>query len=233
MNGKQDTIMSPDIRYTLDGSNLNVSGAGISHVKPDRFRLSLSVSLEHPDEDFLFKKVSSDAERLLSAIKEWAGPLDAVRTSSFSVHHYEYDSKNGKWAKGQMITVISTTVIVDSPRVDEAAKLITLAKNAGATTVHRIEFKLSDELRRQERKNALERAVSAARFDAETVAFALGMSLVKPLTVTVEPDYLHDTYARMCAPSYLSDEAAEDCPEFIEAGEIATSITVDVVYGIV
>lgn len=234
-NRKQDTIMSPDIRYNLEGSNLNVSGVGVSHVKPDRFRLSLSISLEHPDEDFIFKKVSADAEQLLSAIKEWASPSDAVRTSSFSVRHYEYDSKNGKWAKGQTITIVSTNIIVDSPRVDEVAKLITLAKRAGATSIHRVEFKLSDELRRQERKNALEKAVSAARFDAETVAFALGMTLVKPLTVTVESDYIHDTYARMSLSKSISldEDDLEDCPEFIEAGEIATTINVDVVYGLV
>lgn len=235
-NRKQDTVMTPDIRYNLDGSNLNVSGVGKSHVKPDRFWLSLSIGLEHPDEDFIFKKVSTDAERLLSVIKEWTSPSDAVRTSSFSVRHYEYDSKNGKWTKGQMITVVTTDIIIDSPRVDEVAKLITLAKSSGATTIHRVEFKLSDELRCHERKKALESAVSAARFDAETVASALGMTLVKPLTVTVDSDYMHGTYSRLCMSEHTSlydEEEEEECPEFIEVGEIATTVSVDVVYGII
>lgn len=226
--------MSPDIRYDLEGSNLNVSGVGISHVKPDRFRLSISIGLEHPDEDFIFKKVSTDAEHLLSAIKEWASPSDAIRTSSFSVEHYEYGSKNGKWAKGQMITVVSTDIIIDSPRVDEVAKLISLAKKEGATSIHRVEFKLSDELRLQERKKALKNAVFSARFDAETVAEALGMTLGKPMTVTVESGYSHGTYARMPTMekySRVSDE--EDYSEFIECGEIATSVSVEVVYGII
>ncbi|HJJ33594.1 MAG TPA: SIMPL domain-containing protein [Methanocorpusculum sp.] len=226
-----------DTKYKIEQANLCVSGVGISHVKPDRFTLTISIGLEHPDDDLIFKTVSARTVKLLQALKSWAKDGDSIRTSSFNMGHYEYNKKNGKWAIGQMIATVTTYIYVDSPRVDEVSKLVTLAKQSGATSIRSIEFKLSDALRLKERENALKNAVAAARLDASVTASAMGVSLVKVLKIDVDSGYSHDTYSRgleySCesSSSFNADDDM-DCPEFIECGEVATHVRVVVIYGI-
>ena len=211
---------------------LCVSGVGKSHIAPDRFSVRISVGLEHPDDEFVFKKVASIADGLLKVLKDWAKEGDSIRSTSFSNYHYEYKEKIGKWSKGQMITVVSTDFLVDSPRVDDVSSLISLAKKSGATSVSSVEFRLSDDLRRIERGIALRRAVDAARFDAEVTADELGVPILGPQRVTVSSERHYSTYDRMGLACNSACEDDDKDTEFIEAGEIATSVSIDVVYTI-
>ncbi|HJJ47711.1 MAG TPA: SIMPL domain-containing protein [Methanocorpusculum sp.] len=223
--------MASEIKSPSDQPTLYVSGRGRSHTEPDRFSMRLTVGLEHPDDDFIFHKVSCITEELLTALKSWAKEGDSIRTESFSNHHYEYKEKSGKWPHGQMITIVSSAIRVDSSRTGEVSSLINLAKKSGATSVSDVNFRLSDELAQKQRGIALCEAVKAAEFDAQTTAEAMGLVISRPLSIHVDRDEGHYcTFSRNidCCSTATDDEAEA----FIESGEIATSVCVSIVYGI-
>lgn len=226
-----NTVMKADARYRIEQPTLCVTGTGKTHAEPDRFSIRFTIGLEHPDEDFIFHKVSETAEELIKALKGWSEKDDSIRTESFSNYHYEYSDKSGKWQKGQMITVVSTTIRVDSARVKEISALITLAKKSGATTVSSVEFRLSDTLKRQQREIALRQAVRSAQFDASVAANEIGLLVSRPLNLTIREEDRYPAYSRsdICASSVIASDEPQD---FIEAGEIVTSVTVDVIYSI-
>lgn len=222
--------MASDTRTPQEPTVIHVSGRGRSHTEPDRFSIRFSVGLEHPDDDFIFHKVSCITENLITALKGWAKEGDSIRTESFTNRHYEYDKKSGKWPFGQMIAYVCSTIRVDSSRVGEISSLINLAKKSGATSVSDVDFRLSDELARKQRGIALREAVSAAEFDAQTTADAMGLVLSRPVSINVNGEYAnYNTYSRESICSSASGNGAEN---YIESGEIATSVSVSVTYSI-
>ncbi|HJJ28881.1 MAG TPA: SIMPL domain-containing protein [Methanocorpusculum sp.] len=221
-----------DMKSAAEVPVLNVSGRGRSHAEPDRFSVRFSVGLEHPDDDFIFQTVSNITEKLITALKEWAKEGDSIQTESFTNRHYEYDKKSGKWPYGKMISYVCSTIRVDSARVGEVSTLINLGKKAGATSVSDVDFRLSDKLAREQRGIALREAIKAAEFDARVTADAMGLTISRPLSITVDEEYRHyNTYSRNICMNKMSacDDEADD---FIESGEIATSASVSVVYSI-
>jgi Uncharacterized conserved protein len=222
--------MASELKSPTEQPTLYVSGRGRSHTEPDRFSVCFTVGLEHPDDDFIFHKVSCITEDLISALKGWAKEGDSIRTESFTNRHYEYKEKSGKWPFGQMISYVCSTIRIDSSRVGEISSLINLAKKSGATSVSDVDFRLSDKLAQEQRGIALREAVRAAEFDAKVTAEAMGLVLSRPLSIHVGGAGGHyGTYSRDLDCCLASDDDAED---YIESGEIATSVSVSVVYGI-
>ena len=215
-------------------------GRGVSRAKPDYFSVQFEISKEHPDDDVCYDEVSKDAEKVLQAVKGWAGEQDLVRTTSFSYSHYTYHDKRGIWKYGETIAVVSTTIFVESGRVGEIAKLLTLARKNGATEISNVSFQLSDSLRREERKKALEAAVEAAQFDASVAAKAFGLKVAGLDHADILSGFTHDTYSDryISCDNMLNDSSPlmnrryeeDDAPDFIDAGEIITSVSLSTVF---
>ena len=220
-------------------SCLDVHGSGSSVAKPDYFSIHFEISMEHPDDDICYDKVSKDAEKLLNALKEWTAENDMIRTTSFSFSHYRYSEKQGKWPYGRTIAEVSTTIYVESGRVEDIADLITLARKNGATDISDVTFRLSDSLRKSEREKALSAAAEAARFDAEVIAKSFGVTVTGLERVDILNGFDHDTYSDryscnervICdhSPSFYDSED-DYSPDFIDAGEIKTSAYINAVF---
>ncbi|HJJ38793.1 MAG TPA: SIMPL domain-containing protein, partial [Methanocorpusculum sp.] len=103
-------------KSTDEGIRLDVHGWGSSAVMPDYFSVHFEVRAEHSDEDICFDTASKEAEKLLKALDGWKNESDSVSTSSFSFSHYMATREYSRWPQGQMITVVSTTVYVESGR---------------------------------------------------------------------------------------------------------------------
>lgn len=211
-------------------SKIHVCGTGTTKATPDRFCITFGVKFEHPDLDIVYAKVSRDTASLLTVLKAWAGKHDSVKTSSYRIHHYEYDVKGGKWNKGDVIATVSTSVSIESSRTDAVAELITLALKSGSTTVDSLQFYLSDERKRNERKTAIIRAFDAAREDALTLAETMSVTLRGPASIQVEKEYNYRSQYDECDDTILRSLSSETTPEFIQPGDAITSVTVNVVY---
>ena len=217
---------------------VDVHGRGASSTKPDYFSIHFEVRMEHPDDDICYEKVSTNAEKLLNALKGWAAENDMIRTTSFSFSHYMYSERRAKWPYGTQIAEVSTTIYVESGRIDDIAGLITLARKSGASEISDVTFRLTDSLRKAEREKALAAAAEAARFDAEVIAKSFRMSVGGLVSVDIINGFDHDTYSdryyksdMLCCdkPSFYDPEE-DTAPDFIDAGEIKTSASIDAVF---
>jgi len=219
-------------------TNLNVYGRGVCSTKPDYFSIRFEVGFRDPDDDYCYEIVAEKAERLLKALKKWAGADDLVRTTSFSFYHSTLSEKEGGWPKGTVLAYVSTTIHVESGRIDDIAALISLARKNGATDISDVAFSLSDSLRQAEREKALTLAAEAAMRDAEVTAKAFGVAVLGLSSVNIENGFTHDDYSdRYCIDSENACRSLDDygrgrdvAPEFISAGEIRTAVSIDAVF---
>jgi len=223
---------------TTSEPSMNVSGRGVSKTMPDRFSISFEIRFEEAEDKYVYHHLTQESARLLQALNAWAGESDTVESSSFSLDHYVYDRKAGKWKYGQTVSVGYFRVYVTSGRLEEAAEVTKIGKENGATDVNYVNYYLSPELKLKESQRALENAVAKAKSDAEITAKAFGIKLKGLLHVDINNyaenvSYNEDDY-NICFDS-INDkitDTRERTPEFLKAGYVETRASVDAVYAI-
>jgi len=218
--------------------SMNVSGTGVSKTMPDRFSISFEIRFEDAEDKYVYHHLTQESARLLQALNSWAKETDNVESSSFSLDHYTYDRKAGKWKYGQTISVGYFTVYVTSSRLDEASEVTRIGKENGATEINYVNYYLSPELKLKESQQALENAVAKAKSDAEITAKAFGIRLNGLLHVDInnyaENVSYDDLNDELCLDTINHDfhEIREKTPEFLKAGYVETRASVNAVYAI-
>ncbi len=160
---------------------LELSGTGIVDVVPDIATLRISIVSERKTAAEAVSANAKDANAVIERLLALGLPRGDLQTEGLNLYPvYQTDpSTNVTTISGHRA---SNTVAVTAP-LDLAGRALDVAVESGADESSGLTFGVRDDS--AHRDKALERAVAAARKDAELVSRALGVHLLGPKTVTV------------------------------------------------
>ena len=215
----QTTPATTDSTAT-DDTTISATGTGSMSTDADLAVVSVAVVATADSADAARGQVAADVERMRAALREAGVPDDAVETTSFSVHP-DYDFRDGERTDRGFRAVHSFRNETDPAR---AGEVVDVAVGNGATEVYGVSFTLSEETRASLRAQAVERAVTAARADADSMAGAAGLSVTSVETMSTSGGF--SPVERVD----LAESAADGARTTFEPGPVTVSVTVDVTY---
>ena len=201
-------------------ATIRVTGQAQVSQAPDRVYIDIGVTTEAQKSQIAAAQNAKRLSDVIAALKRAAGTGAELTTTQYSVSpHYTYP-RNG----GTPTVVGYTASNVVRVRLDDLGRIgrvIDAATEAGSNNIQDIRFALRDE--EDPRTEALREAARNARQDADALAAALGLRVVRVVTVSEEGPEARPVpiYARA-----LSVSAAPAAPTPVEAGTIDVNATV-------
>jgi hypothetical protein len=215
----QTTTMAADATEAT-GTALTTTGTGTMDADADLAVVSVAVVSTAASADDARGQVASDVERMRSALRDASVPDDAVTTASYAVYP-QYDYRNGERVEDGFRAVHAFRIETAPVR---AGEVVDLAVGNGASEVQGVSFTLTDETRATLRSQAIERAVVAARADADAMAGAAGLSVTTVETMTTSGGYTPVERFE------VAEATADGARTTFEPGPVSVSVTVQVTY---
>lgn len=160
-------------------STVRVTGRAVVSAAPDRAVVSLAVVSEGAVAADTVSDNARRVEGVLKAMRDELGDDSEISTSGYSLQpRYRYRKEGGQQLEGYRVSSRLKVVLDD---VGRTGRVIDIGTGAGATVVQQIRFELEDDT--PQRAEALKQATIVARSKADVVADALGMRVVKVLSV--------------------------------------------------
>jgi hypothetical protein len=207
-----------DSTRTESGSTIAVSAAGTATADPDLAVVSLGVEATADGAQAARTAVADDVDRVRSALGDAGVPDANVTTMSFGIAPV-YDVVDGE-RRLRGYRAVHTLAVETVP--DRAGSVVDLVVDAGATRVDGVHFTLSDDRRATLRATALDRAMTAARTDADGIATATNLSVTGVAHVSTGASF--DPY-----PVARFDETVARETTF-QPAPVTVTVTVDVTY---
>jgi uncharacterized protein len=206
-------------------SSIRVTGDAKVTVQPDRAQVDIGVSTRAPRSQDAATQNARAVEAMLDAVRK-AVPGAVLKTISYSLNpNYEYHVSGGE-------PTISgyTAVNVVQVTLDDLAKIgavIDSAAQAGANHVQGVQFTLRDQ--DAVRAQALREAALRARAEADVLAQALGLKVLRVLTVEENSPRITPLFRPVARAAALASAPATP----VEAGtlDVAADVTLTVEVG--
>ena len=201
---------------------LTMNGVGSAQIAPDMAEVTLGVVTEAKDAARAHADNAAQAARVQNAVKALGIAERDIQTTRYDFSPV-YDVRDN----GRSVTTgytVTNAVVVRVRDLNNVGKVIDAALANGANRVDSLEFSASDT---NEAKNtALADAARDARSKADAVARALGVRVVRVLTVHADAQ----SYTpRNFMPMMMAKEAY-DAGTPISAGELSVKASVNVTY---
>ena len=202
-------------------SSIRVTGDARVTAKPDRVQIDIGVTTHAAHSEDAAGENARQVDAVLAVMRKAAGPAAVLKTISYSLNPtYQYHPNGGEPTLSgyNALNVVQVTL-------DELAKIgavIDSATQAGANQIQGIQFTLRDT--ESVRAEALREAARKARAEAEVLASALGLKVVRVLSVEESSPRVVPVRAYMGAPRAAVTSAAATP---VEAGTL--DVTADVV----
>jgi uncharacterized protein len=209
-------------------SSIRVTGEARVSAQPDRVQIDLGVQTQAPLSQDAASANARALEAALAAVRKAAGPGAQLKTVSYSLTpNYQYHTGGGE------PTITGYTALnVVQVTLDDLARsgaVLDAATRAGANRVQGMQWTLRDQ--DTVRAEALREAATRARAEAQVLADALGLRIVRVLTVEesspqIVPLRTHVAMARATA-------GVAEAPTPVEAGtlDVSASVTLTVEVG--
>lgn len=155
--------------------SVRVTGHAVVMTQPDQAQLDIGVVTEAKTAAGAANQNAQRVDRVIGELKKTLGQNTAIKTLSYSVSpNYRYPKEGGK----PEITgyTASNIVRLTTERLSDVGKIIDAASQAGANTIHNLQYTLKDEKTAQ--SAALREAAENARAKAQTLAAALSLQVV-------------------------------------------------------
>lgn len=216
-------------------SSIRVTGDAHIAARPDRVEIDIGVLTQAPLSHDAAAANARALDAVLGAIRAAAGPAAQLRTLSYSLNpNYQYHASGLSSAAGggaEPTLTGYTALNVVAVTLDDLTRMgdvIDAATHAGANRVQGIQFTLRDP--DAARTEALREAPVRARAEADTLAAALSLKVLRVLTVEESSPRLVPLRARIAARS-ASGSAEAATP--VEAGtlEVTADVTLTVEVG--
>lgn len=161
-------------------SSIRVTGEAQVSARPDRVQIDIGVSTQAPLSQDAAAHNARAADAALGALRGAAGPGAQVKTLSYSLSpDYQYHPNGGQpTISGYTATHLLQVTLDDLAKIGD---VIDAATRAGANRVQGIQFTLRDQ--DAVRAQALREAATRARAEAEVLAAALNLKVLRVLTV--------------------------------------------------
>jgi uncharacterized protein YggE len=209
----------PDKR--LGPPSVTASGEAVITVEPDQAEIDIGVVTQARNAPDATRENADKLARVMAEIKKTLGKGDEVKTASYSLNpNYRYP----QGGKPELVGYTATNILrIRTGTLANVGKLIDGAMQAGANTIHRLLFNLKDEQGAQ--LQALRLASSKAKVKAEAMAEALGLRIVKVLSVVEGDRGVRPIVMAQARGAQMETFAAAPTP--VEAGtiEVRSSVT--------
>lgn len=203
-------------------ATIQVTGQAQASKPPDRVYIDLGVTTQAQKSEAAASENAARISAVIAAVRRAAGPGVELTTAQYSINpNYNYPRDGGT------PTLVGYTVTnVVQVRLDDLrmiGKVIDGAAHAGSNNVQDIRFALRDE--ETPRREALREAAVNARQEADTLAGALGLRVVRVLSVEEQsPAAIRPLMMYAQSPQLARAEAAPATP--VEHGTVALNATV-------
>jgi len=159
---------------------IRVTGEASVSTKPDQALIDIGVTTQSATAQAAASENATKLDAVLSELRKALGANAEIKTVNYSVTpSYRYPREGGQ----PTITgyTASNIVRVKTGDLAQVGKIIDLATQTGANTIHALRFTLKDEL--NVRNQALREASSKAMSQAVAIASALNLKIVRVLHV--------------------------------------------------
>jgi uncharacterized protein YggE len=203
-------------------SSIRVTGEARVTARPDRVQIDIGVTTRAPTSQEAASRNAHDVDAVIASVRK-ATPAAELKTISYSLNpNYQYHPSGGEpTIDGYIASNIVQVTLDDLAKI---GAVIDSAAQAGANHVQGIQFTLRDQ--DAARAEALRKAAAQARSEAEVLAAALGLKVVRVLSV--EENAPHFAPVRVYGGAARASVAAVPTP--VEAGtlDITANVTLSV-----
>jgi uncharacterized protein YggE len=209
---------------------IHSTGTGNVIGTPDRAQVTFSVQTENTDVKQAQAENSVKMNQVIDALVAAGIPRDALKTTGYNIYPV-YEESTGIMTPKIKTYRVTNTLTVTLHDVSKTGEVIDVAVANGINQATSIQFMLSDEQSQVLRTQALRNAVTRARSDADTVAAAMGTSIIGVKNADISQgyspvlfqNYQYDTLG-------ASVRAPASTP--VQSGDITVSATVTITYSI-
>ena len=206
--------------------SVTASGEAVITAEPDQAQIDIGVVTQARNAPDAAKENAEKLARVMSEVKKFLGKGDEIKTASYSLNpNYRYP----QGGKPEIVGYTATNVLhIKTGALENVGRLIDTAMQSGANTIQRLLFTLKDEQSAQ--LQALRLASIKAKAKAEEMANAVGLKIVKVLSITEGERGVRPIV--MPQPRVNQMEAVAAAPTPVEAGTIevrsSVSLTAEV-----
>lgn len=172
---------------------LFITGTGIVNVKPDRVKITLTISAEAKSAEDAIAETSEIYSNLLAQLQSTGVSREDVETLWFNISPvYDYYSDQPPILRGYRVdhTLLVTVVTEDPTQLGERGGLIIdLAVSSGVNLIQGVQFTAADEALTGAEHGALANAVKDAQKRAQVITDSLGVKLISVHSITESSFY--------------------------------------------
>src|SRR5918911_1423549 len=217
---------------TNASNTLSLTGTATTMVKPDKATVSLGVQTTNKTADTALAANSKIMNKVIDALKATGVKDNETSTSSFSISpNYNYSQPSSS-PTASTITgfTVSNAIQIQSTNINNTSKWIDTAISAGANTVDRIDFALSDKKLEETKNTLIKQAMQDARAKADIIASAAGMKVVGIRSISLNNLAIQPPFPPASIPlakqSLATAEQAKPTPVISGQEEVSTNIAV-------
>jgi uncharacterized protein YggE len=217
---------------TNASNTLTLTGAATTMVKPDKVTVSLGVQTTNKTADTALAANSKVMNKVIDALKATAIKDNETSTSSFSISpNYNYSQPSSSTASRITGFIVSNSIQIQSTNINNTSKWIDTAITAGANTVDRIDFALSDKKLEETKNKLIKQAMQDARAKADIVASAVGMKIagIKSINLSdlaIQPPFPPAPIPLARQSLATAEQARPTTPVISGQEEVSTNIAV-------
>ena len=173
------TLSVPLLAQQPPVSSIRVTGDAQVTAKPDRVQIDIGVTTHAEKSAEAASENAHQVDAVIAAVKKAAGPTAVLKTLNYTLAPaYKYQNGHEPQVTGYNAANLVQVQIDDLTKV---SAVIDAAAQSGANNVRGISFTLRDQ--DAVHAEALRKASARARADAEVLASALGLKILRVLTV--------------------------------------------------
>lgn len=212
-----------DVQADSSQRIVNVSGEGEIVVSPDLAYIDLGVQTKNEDAQKAQQENTTKMNAVIDAIKKAGIKTENIKTTGYSIYQTSDYTPNGEVKKEYY--QVNNTVNLKIEDIDVVGKIIDVATAAGANSVNRIQFTVSDDSKYY--AEALKLAMTNANSKATAIMSTFNKKPGLPVSVS-EASYGGGIVYAESNVRMMMDSAASSTP--IQSGEITIKATVNVGY---
>ena len=204
------------------GQTIDVSASGQASTQPDLGMIRVGVEATASDPTTARTRVAENVSDVRSALSDLGIDDDQIRTVDYNLWE---DRGREPMDRNRRETVYRArhVLLIEVQDIDRLGPIIDATVEAGVTDIHDVSYTLSEEARRELRKEALSDAMNNARGQASTLAESSDLQITGVWSVsTQEVSYP--------GPRYEMAAAGGDAGTQIESGPVTVTASVSVTY---
>lgn len=206
-----------------DSTNIiNVSGKGSVYVKPDVFKIELSVENRGKETKYIQEQNSKISNKLKKDLLDMGIKEDDIKTLYYKMYEEKYYDEVQKVRKFKEY-VVTNTIEVTTYDIDLLAKIIDMASKENVSSISNIQFDVLD--KKEHYNKALKLAYNDAKSKADALSEAMNVSIKSVNKVSENSSYPTYLYRK----SYALQDSNESVLD-ISSGQYKIDATIDVEY---